>query len=235
MMAKTLKIDSDSVVGKLIRVWVWADLNSVDGNAVTVTESFLDRLTNKKGFARAMRSCGWLTGKDGEISFPGFSRHNGSTAKARAQTNRRVAKHRNRNADETPAALTKSLPEKRREEESVDKSTLFREVRIPDVVALYPRREKIAEAIEALAVHVRKGADLDAVDAGTRAIAAVIARLPGQHLNAFVPSADKFFRNRRWEDDPQTWLRNAGKFANGAPPRTLDLGGRRPAATITIE
>ena len=108
------------------------------------------------------------------------------------------------------------------------------ETKLPDVVALYPKREKVAEAIEALAVHVRKGADLDAVAAGTRAIAAVIARLPGGHLNAYVPSAAAFFRARRWEDDPQTWLRNAGKHTNGSPQQALDLGGRRAASHTLI-
>jgi hypothetical protein len=108
------------------------------------------------------------------------------------------------------------------------------ETNLPDVVALYPKREKVAEAIEALAVHVRKGADLDAVRSGTQAIAAAIARLPGAHLNAYVPSAAQFFRHRRWEDDPQTWLRNAGTHCNGAPQQTLDLGGRRPASHTLI-
>lgn len=108
------------------------------------------------------------------------------------------------------------------------------ETKLPDVVALYPKRERQAEAIEALAGHVRKGADIEAVVAGTRAIAAIIARLPGGHLNAYVPSAAVFFRNRRWEDDPQTWLRNAGKHTNGAPQQALDLGGRKAAREIHV-
>ncbi len=106
---------------------------------------------------------------------------------------------------------------------------------IEAVVALYPKRERQAEAFEALADHVWKGTDLDAVRTGTQAIAAVIARLPGAHLNSYIPSAAAFFRNRRWEDDPQTWLRNAGKHVNGAPPQKLDLGGRRPASHTIIE
>jgi hypothetical protein len=108
------------------------------------------------------------------------------------------------------------------------------ENKLPDIVALYPKRERQSEAVEALAVHVRKGTDLDAVAAGTRAIAAIIQRMPGGHLNAYVPSAATFFRNRRWEDDPKTWLRNAGR-TNGAPVEELNLGGRRPARTIEIQ
>lgn len=119
-MASELKLDQDAIVGKLARVWIWADQNSIDGNAITVTEAFLNRLTDCKGFARAMRNVGWLTGEEGALTFPTFDRHNGETAKSRAATNRRVAKHRTRNGasvtDVTEPALQKPLPEKRREE-----------------------------------------------------------------------------------------------------------------------
>jgi hypothetical protein len=236
-MAQRLKIDPDSVVGKLIRVWVWADQNSVDGNGVTVTDAFLDRLAHRKGFAKAMRGCGWLDGKDGGLIFPGFFRHNGTTAKARAAGNRRVVKHRNCNATVTVEALQKTLPEKRREEKNTptECSPLppKGDVHFSDdlkfdpvgIVHAYPRREGDKEALEAVALSIRKGADPAAILAGTRAIAAVIPSLPSGHLNSFVVSAAKFFRAERWRDDPATWRRAGGK--NGAMPGTLNLGGRR--------
>ena len=127
-MARLLRIDQDAVVGKLLRLWIWADENSVNGNAMSVTSAFLDRQTFCKGFAAAMRSVRWLEGEDGSLTFPRFDRHNGKTAKARAETNRRVVNHRERNAKgneksvtdvtQTPLqdALPKPLPEKRREE-----------------------------------------------------------------------------------------------------------------------
>jgi 5-methylcytosine-specific restriction endonuclease McrA len=95
-MAARLKIDQDAVVGKLVRIWIWADQNSVSGADVRVTSAFIDRLAQKKGFADAMKNEGWLSGEDGNLSFTGFGRHNGQTAKARAETNRRVAEHRQR-------------------------------------------------------------------------------------------------------------------------------------------
>lgn len=117
-MAATLRIDQDAVFGKLFRVWAWADQNSVDGSNLIVTEAFLDRLTSRRGFAVAMRAAGWLTGEDGALCFPNFARHNGATAKARAENNRRVTKHRAEcNANSVTSALQKALPEKRREEE----------------------------------------------------------------------------------------------------------------------
>lgn len=95
-MAALLRIDQDAVVGKLVRLWVWADQNSVDGAGMPITEAFIDRLTNKKGFAKAMRSRNWLSGDDGALMFANFSRHNGTTAKARATENRRKSDWRER-------------------------------------------------------------------------------------------------------------------------------------------
>lgn len=128
-MAAALGIDQDAVVGKLLRVWTWADQNTItcdgDRNAVTVTEQFLDRLTFCQGFAKAMVKVGWLLGSDGGYLFPNFDRHNGKTAKDRAQTNRRVAKSRASGngasvTSVTQQALEKPLPEKRREEKEQD-------------------------------------------------------------------------------------------------------------------
>jgi hypothetical protein len=42
-----------------------------------------------------MKSVGWLIGDDMAFSFPNFDRHNGETAKKRAETTKRVKKHRN--------------------------------------------------------------------------------------------------------------------------------------------
>lgn len=128
-MAAHLNLDQDAVVGKLARIWIWADQNSIDGNALTVTDAFLDRVTACPGFSGALREVGWLSGRTGLLTIPNFDRHNGQTAKARAVTNRRVSRHRsqsNGNAPSvtpvTPIALLKPLPEKRREEDNTPKA-----------------------------------------------------------------------------------------------------------------
>jgi hypothetical protein len=83
-MSSILRIDQDAVAGKLVRVWSWADENSVDGAALTVTEAFIDKVARRKGFAAAMREAGWLRGKNGALELPNFQRHNGKSAKKRA-------------------------------------------------------------------------------------------------------------------------------------------------------
>lgn len=95
-MATHLRIDQDAVVGKLIRLWGWANLNSQNGEQLPVTAAFIDRLTNCRRFATALRAAGWLHGEDGALTFAHFDRHNGSTAKARAMENRKKASQRSR-------------------------------------------------------------------------------------------------------------------------------------------
>ncbi len=121
-MAGMLGIDQDAVVGKLLRLWIWADQQTVDGNGISVTDLFIDRCTFLPGFANALRQVGWLEGRDGRLSIPNFDRHNGQSSKQRALTARRVADCKNRkskgNAPIVTEALPKALPreEKRREE-----------------------------------------------------------------------------------------------------------------------
>ena len=93
-LATRLGLDQDAVTGKLLRLWIWADQNSVDGVNVPVTRAFVDRLTGCPGFTEALAAVGWLSGEDGVITLSNFTRHNGTTAKARANSNRRMAKSR---------------------------------------------------------------------------------------------------------------------------------------------
>lgn len=104
-IAEQLGIDPDSVVGKLVRVWIWADSQTEDGRVsvtqasrkqrdichASVTHKIIDRLVNVPGFAAAMEAVGWL---DAEGSIPGFGRHNGETAKKRALARERKARQR---------------------------------------------------------------------------------------------------------------------------------------------
>lgn len=115
-MAGHLGIPELHVVGCLWKLWTWADQHTLDGNAIRVTSVTLDRFTGVTGFAEALRKVGWLEGRDNALSFPRFAEHNGQTAKNRAETNKRVARHRNANT--VTNVTPKPLPEKRREEKS---------------------------------------------------------------------------------------------------------------------
>lgn len=126
-IAARLDIDPDAVVGKLVRIWSWFDTHTIDGNAQSVTFSFLDRLTGVTGFAEQVALVGWLEQDGTLLRLPNFDYHNGKTAKTRALGKNRAEKHRS-NDESNDASVTKASPEKRREEKRINKEDKATEV-----------------------------------------------------------------------------------------------------------
>ena len=254
-MAAELGIDPDAVVGKLVRFWSWCDQQSIDGNAIPVTQTFLDRITHQPGFSDALRKVGWLEVRSGSLQVPHFDRHNGQSAKARAESNRRVAKHRTVKGnsagvtDVTQKPLQKPLPEKRREEkrdanassplppkggndvsdfdeEEPPASKRTFEEQAQTIVDAYPRRERFANAIQIVTQQLKAGGDFEEILRGTKAAAEAIKSAPSAKANRYTPNAEKFFRDMRWMDDPATIIR---------PPENADHkqnGSSAPAVVI---
>ncbi|MCE3019062.1 MAG: hypothetical protein ACK56W_24850 [Pirellula sp.] len=124
-ISELLKIDRDTVVGKLLRIWAWADTHTCGGqtNATCVSTKLLDAIAHQEGFSNAMEKAGWLICTSDGFSFPNFERHNGATAKSRALTAKRVAAHSKRtNAELTIDALARE--EKIRVEEIQNSESL---------------------------------------------------------------------------------------------------------------
>ncbi|MGF6214393.1 hypothetical protein [Comamonas sp. 4034] len=112
--------DPDLTVGKLMRLFRWFDQHTTNGNAAGVTSSLLDRVLGVTGFTESVASVGWIVISAAGISLANFDRHNGATAKSRAQGAKRAANHRNNgssNGNSNADSVTESLPreEKRRE------------------------------------------------------------------------------------------------------------------------
>lgn len=108
-IATRLRIDTDSVVGKLVRLWSWAEVNRVDGNDIGVTKEFIDKLVGRKGFAEALEAAGWLKAEGEALQFPNFERHNGNASKIRGQTAKRVERHRQRQPSSKAAAAAAEI------------------------------------------------------------------------------------------------------------------------------
>jgi hypothetical protein len=207
-IAGALGIDADSVVGKLLRVWAWFDAHTQDGNALGVTYPLVDRVAGVSGFAEAMAFAGWLDQKGSILSCPKFDRHNGKTAKNRALTNERVAKHRESN-DESNAggnatSVTKTVTreEKRREEENTPAGF----VRFWDTWPKSARKEARGKCLE---VWRKAGAEsqADLIVAHVESL----KRSPSWSKDGgqFIPAPLVYLNNRRWEgadasanDDP---------------------------------
>jgi hypothetical protein len=127
-IAGALDIDPDAVVGKLLRVWIWFDQHTENGNAPVTVRALLDRKTNVPGFCDAMERAGWMRSDGENLWLPNFGRQNGQTAKNRALTAKRSAKAKERqrsgNAKSNAPSVTRPSPkplpreEKRREEYS---------------------------------------------------------------------------------------------------------------------
>jgi hypothetical protein len=109
-IASMLNIDSDAVVGKLIRIWQWFDKHTTDGNAYGVTFALPDRISSVTGFGEAMEFVGWLEQHDKTLVMPKFDRHTSESAKARALTAKRVSEHKEKsNAKGNAITVTKAL------------------------------------------------------------------------------------------------------------------------------
>lgn len=110
-------LDADAVVGKLHRLWSWADAHTADGFASGLDAEWVDEFAGCDGFAAAMSSAGWLEVNESGVRFANFERHNGQPAKVRALRKTRMERFRGaRSATDAPL-------EKRREEKREEKNT----------------------------------------------------------------------------------------------------------------
>jgi hypothetical protein len=146
LLADVLGIDHDAVIGKLLRVWAWADQNvTIESNGesngdsvtVSVTTSFLDRLTFCPGFSKALESVGWLVIGERQVVLPNFARHNGKTAKERALAAKRAAKFKGKSNDKgngssVTSSVTSALPKEEKREILKEGSEKTLPISLPD-------------------------------------------------------------------------------------------------------
>jgi hypothetical protein len=112
VMADELKLDPDTVVGKLHRLWSWANKNTRDGYVRGITLGWIDRYVEATGFALAMVHARWLDVNDDGAEFPNFDRWNGGGAKERLQDT--VRKRHARTSPESVRKMSASQPDKNR-------------------------------------------------------------------------------------------------------------------------
>lgn len=119
-LSAILNIHPDHAFGLCIRFWAWCDDNLSNSNATGVTEPLLDALLGHNGIASALIQVGWLQARQGSLVIPNFDRHLSQSAKSRVLAARRQEKYRSRNSNDS--SVTKTSPEKRREEVSIGDS-----------------------------------------------------------------------------------------------------------------
>jgi hypothetical protein len=87
-----------TVIGGLYWLWATADQHTEDGILHGMTLRAIDRKTGIAGFGDALVAIGWVADHPEGVRIVNFEEHNGSSAKKRALTARRVASHRSCNA-----------------------------------------------------------------------------------------------------------------------------------------
>lgn len=93
-IALSTGLDSDTVVGKLARVWAWAQTQTTSGKVSPCSVGMIDNVARREGFAQAMIDAGWLETGEGWVRFPKWESHNGKGAKRRLKEAARKAEYR---------------------------------------------------------------------------------------------------------------------------------------------
>lgn len=194
--------DPDLTVGKLFRVWRWFDQQTIDGNAAGVTSALLDRIAGATGFAQAMIDVHWLTVTESGVELPNFEKHNGATAKSRAQTAKRVANHRsdapsNANCNATTVTPALAREEKKREEKKVKTKPQRDPAGFASFWLAYPKKVKKPEAQKAF-----DKIDVTLLDTILKSIEAF--KRTDQWLadsGKYIPHPASWLNGKRWEDE----------------------------------
>lgn len=94
-----------AVIGSLYWLWAMADEHTVDGTLPNMTAGTIDRKTGVKGIGSALVAIGWISESNGGVIINSFEEHNGTSAKKRCSTAKRVSNHRSGNAEVTQGSL----------------------------------------------------------------------------------------------------------------------------------
>lgn len=127
-IASTLGISPDEAFGKCFRMWRWFDQQTIEGVAPGISILLIDHIVGLRGFADAILRVGWLEVSEIEgepaLVMPEFTKSNGKSAKERALTAKRVAKHSGKtNGDSVSLALAEPLPRKEKGEREVERDS----------------------------------------------------------------------------------------------------------------
>ena len=163
-LARLLSMKHDEALGAVVRFWVWADSNTVDGVVDGVSPTDVDAVLSCPGLCRGLESVGWLVidGVKERITIPKFERHNGESAKKRALSNERQARWRAGLVD----AEAPTREEKRREEKKKKNNTVRH---TPDVLQLLQflnektgrNYQPVRANIELILARLKDGASVD--------------------------------------------------------------------------
>jgi hypothetical protein len=212
-IAGELGISLDEAFGICFRFWCWVDDNFTT-NAASVSETSIDALVGRSGFASAMKKVGWLESDETGIKIPNFERHLSKGAKTRGQTAKRVESHaknkRTERYDANGDSVSFALTEKRREDmntESVTRAGEGEHQPGDDLTFLQPSSGPFNRFWDALPPGMKSGRGA-CVKAFPEAIYAIMARRGMSDTGAenyLVERTAKFAKSPKGRDAEFRW------------------------------
>ena len=143
VISTTCGIEIDAVIGKLHRLWSWADKHTRDGYVRGILSHWIDTKVNCVGFFDALVSVGWMRENKDGVLFVAFDKHNGKNAKSRADGRKRQSKSRANKtvnvSQDCHNPVTKKCDQRREEkrrEENTNKTSLLVPNKESEVVAI---------------------------------------------------------------------------------------------------
>lgn len=127
-VALSLDMDEYAVVGRLHKLWVWANQHTLNGHAKGVTANWLDRFLCSPGFTSALENAGWLRVEPDGVRVPKFDSWNSQGAKRRLDASKRQQKARStRHASVTKTSQESVTPVTKKCDKSVTRVEESRE------------------------------------------------------------------------------------------------------------
>lgn len=132
-IATILNADRLRVIGGLHAVWCLFDVHSSDGMLDGYTSEVLDGHLGWLGFSAAMIKVRWLEENGENLTVPEFDKHNGQSAKRRAQeTERKRLAREQEDLSAIVADKKRSKEQKRTEDKKEDKEPAAKTFVLPD-------------------------------------------------------------------------------------------------------
>jgi hypothetical protein len=245
-VAAMLSIHPDHAFGLCFRFWCWCDDQLQDANARGVSPELVDSLVDREGFASALLEVGWLQARNGSLVIPNFDRHLSQSAKSRALTASRVAKHSRKTTNGRSVSSALAREEKRREEKYEPPDPPLPDfVRTPQAFQIawdaYPpaRRTKKDVAISAWTAAVDRllpRHNSEAYKAEDWLLLRILsfAKSP-LATSKYCPGIGKWLEDGRYDDANEAWERgdDAGEAYVPPPAVSKPPPSRIPKANFT--
>lgn len=238
-ISRKLGICPDEVVGFLVRFWVWADINSVDGHVdhiqSTDVDAVVDAVVDRENFSAALRGVNWLVIDPSGVGFyiPNFDRHNGESAKKRVLKTQAQARWRKGLADseeQKPNAKTgrdnvdhqQSTSASTREEKRREESDSLRSKKEVKQVEVVSENQKPPTELKESTSAKRKTQFPFGEEIPDDMKAEAQKRVPHANAQALYEKFRLYNLSKGntyidWSAAWRVWLMNAPKFGDGLP------------------